>query len=153
MSSRNLLLISLCIIACDRGPQNRSADTASLLPTPAQETVAVAQARYNPALFDTTAWVNDSSHLARGGDVFRWACAQCHGPRGEGDGGYVLDGDTLHPPSFQNPSWRFAKDEEGLRRRIFIGNARGMPHWGLRRMEPNDIIAVEKYILYDLREN
>lgn len=62
-----------------------------------------------------------------------------------------MNGDTLHPPSFLEPDWRFADDEAGLRRRIFVGNARGMPHWGLQGVQPGDIVAVEKYIIHELR--
>lgn len=119
-------------------------------PTPA-DTVAEAIREYDPALFDTVKWASDSLALARGADVFNWACSTCHGKEGRGDGGYVLNGDTLHPPSFLEPDWRFAQDSMGLRRRIFIGNGRGMPHWGLRHMEPRDIVAVQRFILYELR--
>jgi hypothetical protein len=35
---------------------------------------------------------------------------------------------------------------------VFVGNALGMPHWGLREMRPRDIVAVERYIRLELRE-
>ena len=35
---------------------------------------------------------------------------------------------------------------------IFVGNTRGMPHWGLRYTPPRDILAVETYILEGLRK-
>lgn len=144
------LAMLMAVAACQSESANRTPppDTAV---TAAQETVMVAQAKYDPAMFDTVQWVNDSAHLAHGRDVFKWVCAECHGPSGKGDGGYVLHGDTLHPPSFLDPNWRFANDEEGLRRRIFVGNARGMPHFGLRKMQASDIVAVEKYIRLELR--
>ena len=144
------LLAFLATVACQSESANRSPPPDTSI-TAAQETVLVAQARYDPTMFDTVQWVTDSAHLARGAEVFRWVCAECHGPTGKGDGGAVLHGDTLHPPSFLQPDWRFANDEEGLRRRIFIGNARGMPHFGLRRMQATDILAVQKYILIELR--
>lgn len=138
--------------ACDRAPQHQSTVPDSTTRLAAQDTVAYAQATFDPAAFDTIRWVDDSAHFARGADVYRWACATCHGPTGKGDGGAVFNGDTIHPPSFVNPEWRFAKDEMGLRKRIFVGNARGMPHWGLRGTQPGDIMAVEKYILFKLRK-
>ena len=148
------VVIALAVIstACNPTPPNQTVVSDSATRLFAQDTVARAQATFNPAMFDTVQWADDSAHFARGADVFRWACSNCHGPKGEGDGGYVLNGDTLHPPSFLNPEWRFASDEEGLRRRIFVGNARGMPHWGLRGTQPGDILAVEKYILFRLRK-
>ena len=89
--------------------------------------------------------------LARGRDVFAWACAECHGPGGAGDGGRVIDGDTLRPPSFLAADWQYANDPEALHHRVFIGNASGMPHWGIRQMRPRDIVAVERYIRLELR--
>jgi mono/diheme cytochrome c family protein len=143
--------LSLLILSTLSACQNE-ADRASSKAAPSdEETVRYAQAHYDPAMFDTVQWVDDSAHLARGEDVFRWACAKCHGITGKGDGGEVIAGDTVHPPSFLQSDWRFADDENGLRRRIFVGNARGMPHWGLRGMQPGDIVAVEKYILMRLR--
>lgn len=149
MRSFQSLLILVLLSAC----QSESADRSSTKAAPSdEETVRYAQEQYDPAMFDTVQWVDDSAHLARGEDVFRWACAKCHGITGRGDGGEVIAGDTVHPPSFVDPEWRFANDENGLRRRIFVGNARGMPHWGLRGMQPGDIVAVEKYIRLQLRE-
>jgi mono/diheme cytochrome c family protein len=149
--AKSLPVLLLVAAACQPAPRNDAAAAESSMP-PAQDTVLVAEAKYNPAMFDTVQWVTDSAHLARGADVFKWACATCHGAGGKGDGGNVVNGDTIHPPSFLAPDWRFANDEDGLRRRIYVGNARGMPHWGLRGIQPGDIVAVEKYILFDLRK-
>jgi mono/diheme cytochrome c family protein len=148
-----LICLTVVIAAgCGRNsdPQAKAAEPAPPS-TPAQDTVAWARAQFDPAAFDTIRFSSDSARLARGADVFRWACASCHGPTGRGDGGAVLNGDTLHPPSFLEPNWRFAHDENGLRRQIFVGNARGMPHWGLRGTQARDIVAVETYILKGLR--
>jgi mono/diheme cytochrome c family protein len=152
MTSAKTALVLLCFAAaCGQEQSDNRSPPEDTAMTAAQETVAVAQARYDPAAFAAVPWVDDSAHFARGAEIFRWVCAECHGPVGKGDGGAVLHGDTIHPPSFLDPDWRFANDEEGLRRRIFVGNARGMPHFGLRRMLASDIVAVEKYILFDLR--
>jgi mono/diheme cytochrome c family protein len=149
------LLICLGVVIApgcegDSDKQAKAAEPASAT-TPAQDTVAWARAQFDPTAFDTIQFPSDRARLARGADVFRWACSSCHGLTGRGDGGAVLNGDTLHPPSFLEPNWRFAHDENGLRRQIFVGNARGMPHWGLRGTQLRDIVAVETYILQGLR--
>ncbi|HUG41515.1 MAG TPA: c-type cytochrome [Longimicrobiales bacterium] len=131
--------------------------TAACEPAPEQaprgeaDIVAEAGAVYDPAAYDTVAWTSDEEAIARGSDIFKWACADCHGPEGRGDGGRVIDGDTLHPPSFLAADWEYADDPDALHRKVFIGNTLGMPHWGLRQMRPRDIVAVERYIRQELR--
>lgn len=140
----SLLLFALS--ACDVPERDAAVVTSA-------DTVAAALATYDPAAFDTIRWESDSIALARGSDVFKWACAECHGQGGAGDGSFVNEqGDTLRPPSFLRPTWRFAGDHDGLRRQVFAGNAQGMPHWGLVKMLPRDIDAVTLYILKELRE-
>jgi mono/diheme cytochrome c family protein len=135
----------LVVIAASACQQSKSGTAAA--PTVA-DTVAVAATRYNPAMFDTVHWASDSVRLARGADVFKWACAECHGPQGYGDGKKVTPkGDTLRPPNFHDAAWRLAGDREAVRRKIYTGNVQGMPHWGLRHIEPRDIDAVSSYIL------
>lgn len=123
----------------------KSSETAQTVPMPDRT--------YNPMAFDTVVWADEATATARGKDVFAWVCAKCHGPTGKGDGGEVVAGDTLHPPSFQDPDWRFARDEKGLYQRIHAGNNRGMPHWGDQGLQPRDIVATSKYILKDLRKD
>ncbi len=136
-----LLLAAAAVAACQKARSDNAQPNAA-------DTVAVAEAEYNPAVFDTVKWVSDSLRLARGADVFKWGCAECHGPQGRGDGGKVTEqGDTLKPPDFQQVAWRLAGDTEAVRRKVYTGNTRGMPHWGLRRMEPRDIDAVAAYVL------
>ncbi len=140
-----LIVLSAATIAgCGKaGPASKAAGEPS-----AADTEAVAQARFDPAAFDTLRWASDSLRLARGADVFKWACAECHGPTGHGDGGKVTPrGDTLRPPDFHDAAWRLAGDTEAVRRKVFAGNVRGMPHWGLRKMEARDIDAVAAYVL------
>ena len=120
-------------------------------PGAATEETARADRAYDPAAYDTVAWASDAEAVARGRDIFQWACAECHGTGGAGDGGRVIDGDTLRPPSFLAPDWVFAEDPDGLHRKVFVGNELGMPHWGLRQMRPRDIVAVERYIRVELR--
>ena len=121
---------------------------------PPTEAELVAQAReaFDPFDYDTVKWSSEEEALARGGDIFKWACAECHGAEGRGDGGRVIDGDTLRPPSMLKERWAYAEDPHALQARIFTGNELGMPHWGLRQMRPRDIVAVERYIRYELRK-
>lgn len=118
-------------------------------PTQAEE-VATAERQYDPAAFDTVSWASDSAAIARGRDIFSWACAECHGEQGRGDGGRVIDGDTIRPPSFQRENWEYADDPDALHEKVFVGNTLGMPHWGLRQMRPRDVVAVERYIRFEL---
>lgn len=117
--------------------------------TPINQTAEAAR-EYNPEAYDTVTWASDSAAIARGRDIFKWACSECHGPTGHGDGGRVIDGDTLHPPDFHQEGWKYANDPDALHRKVFMGNQLGMPHWGLRQMRPRDIVAVEKYIRLEL---
>lgn len=119
-------------------------------PTPA-DTVRMAEARFDPAAFDTVTWESDQAALDRGGLVFRVSCTKCHGDAGDGDGNLVVQGDTIRPPSFRGADWRFATDPMGLRRQIFVGTEQGMPHWGLEGLKYRDVDAVARYILEDLR--
>jgi mono/diheme cytochrome c family protein len=112
--------------------------------------VALAEERYDPAAFDTVVWVSQEAAIERGREIYAWVCAECHGPEGRGDGGRVVDGDTIRPPSFQREGWPFADQPEELHHHVFVGNALGMPHWGLRLMRPRDIVALEQYIRLDL---
>jgi mono/diheme cytochrome c family protein len=122
--------------------------------TPAERTeaeeVARAQERYDPVTFDTVVWASQGAAVERGREIYGWVCADCHGPEGRGDGGRVVDGDTIHPPSFHRVDWPYADDPDALHRQVFVGNQLGMPHWGLRLMRPRDIVALEQYIRLDL---
>lgn len=112
--------------------------------------VADADRTYGPATYDTLSWESEQAAIDRGRDIFAWACADCHGEEGRGDGGRVIDGDTIRPPSFQQTDWPFGDDPAALHRKVFVGNDLGMPHWGLRQMRPRDVVAVERYIRHEL---
>lgn len=115
------------------------------------DTVAMARAAFDPAAFDTLVWESPDAATSRGRLVFRISCAKCHGEEGAGDGGFVMNGDTLRPPSFLPAEWRFAEDPVGLRRQIFTGTVAGMPYWGLVGLKYRDIDAVARFIGQELR--
>lgn len=135
------LLLPLVLSACAGEPQeSMETDTADA------DSVAMALAEFTPAMFDTIAWKADTAQTNRGAVVWMFSCRKCHGDTGHGDGGWVMDGDTLHPPSFHAAGWRFASSREDLLRYIYAGNASGMPHWGVVGLKPRDIDAVTAYI-------
>ena len=116
-----------------------------------EEAVLQAEGVFDPAGFDTIAWDTEQAAIDRGALVFRVSCSKCHGPSGRGDGGFVVEGDTLRPPSLVDPDWRFADDPTGLREQIFVGTAAGMPHWGLEGLKYRDIDAVARFVTLWLR--
>ncbi|MFO7892274.1 MAG: c-type cytochrome [Longimicrobiales bacterium] len=137
--------VATALGACDS--QEESADTRTI-----DETIEAAH-EYDPAAYDTVTWASDSAAVERGRDIFKWACAECHGETGHGDGGRVIDGDTIRPPTFHQEDWAYADDPDALHEKVFVGNSLGMPHWGLRQMRPRDIVAVERYIRLELIED
>lgn len=148
MQSRipTLALVAM-FAACAGEPPAEQPDQAQIR----ADSVRLAEAAFQPAVFDTITWESDAAALERGSLVFRISCSKCHGDSGAGDGGFVLQGDTLRPPSFLAPDWRFAEDPLGLRRQIFTGNVAGMPYWGLVGLKYRDIDAVARHITEGLR--
>lgn len=117
------------------------------------DSVAIAAAAFDPTAYDTIAWETPQAALERGGVVFRVSCAKCHGDGGRGNGNFVTQGDTLHPPSFLSLDWQYANDLMGLREAIFTGSILGMPYWGLAGLKYRDVDAVSRYIIEFLRVN
>ena len=133
-----LTLAPLGLAACGSGPADQPTEE------PATETGQAAA--FSPAVFDSVTWTEDREALDRGATVYAYSCGKCHGDRGRGDGGYVLQGRLLRPPSFLVDDWRFANDLAGLRQTIWEGNDKGMPHWGEAGLSPRDTDAVARYI-------
>ena len=115
------------------------------------DSVGLAVAAFDATLFDTISWETEQAAIDRGGLVYRISCSKCHGDAGRGNGNFVLQGDTLRPPSFLATDWRFVDDGPGLRQQIFTGTAAGMPYWGLLGQSNRDIDAVATYITDYLR--
>jgi len=115
------------------------------------DSVGLAQQAFDAAVFDTIAWESDSTAVERGRLVYRISCSKCHGSGGTGNGGFVIEGDTLRPPSFLGDEWRFANAPTELRRYIFSGNVAGMPYWGLVGLKYSDIDAVARLVEGPLR--
>jgi mono/diheme cytochrome c family protein len=143
-------LVAVCTIAalgCGPAPQVEDEVQG---PTRA-DSVGMAMQAFDASVFDTIAWESDQVRSERGGLVYRISCAKCHGDHGQGDGGFIMAGDTLRPPSFLQPEWALAESPMGLRRYIFSGNVAGMPYWGLVGLKYRDIDAVAYFIENPLR--
>ena len=147
MKHNHLLLIAVfALSACNEVPEPPVAGSATL------DTLAAAEAQFAETVFDTIGWPTDSAAVGRGAVVWKVGCVQCHGAEGRGDAGYVTEqGDTLRPRSFVAADWSLAQNPGEIRRKVYVGNALGMPHWGLRHLAPRDIDAVTEYITKRLR--
>ena len=148
-----LVLASIPAAAACGGPDEaeRAAAREEAFAAAQADSVMLAESMFDPAAFDTIAWETPEALSDRGSLVWTVSCAKCHGSAGAGDGGFVLRGDTLRPPSFLGDDWRFADDHEGLRRQVFTGTAEGMPHWGMYGLTYRDIDAVATHIRERLR--
>lgn len=158
MRGAGVLAAFLVFAACAPGDQQPAASFEEVQ----ADSVALAAEVFDAAVFDTLTWDSDTSAVSRGRVVWAFSCRKCHGTDGLGDAGFVFKGDTLTPPSFAEPDWRFASDAAGLRLQVFTGNTQGMPHWGLACatssgdirdpcLPMRDIDAVTTYILEELR--
>lgn len=113
---------------------------------------AEAEDAFSMARFDTISWKADSVAHNRGAVVWMYSCQKCHGMNGQGDGGFVQRGDTLHPPDFLDPNWMPGEDHAELLRLISVGRDGRMPHWGMEeQFKARDIDAVAWYIQEVLR--
>jgi mono/diheme cytochrome c family protein len=142
-----LLAIPLVTLSCGGEPQGQSQTQV------APDSTSLAQAAYDPTLFDTITWKDQAAALERGKVVYQFSCLKCHGETGLGDAAWVRGGDTLHPPSFRAADWPYAQDKDGLRRQVFVGTAEGMPHWGLVGLKPRDLEGVAIYIIEGMRRD
>lgn len=104
---------------------------------------------YDPAAFDTLAWVSDALRTAQGNEVYAAECARCHGTLGRGGTDYAAVRD-LDVPSLVEPDWPLAQIDS-LRRQVHVGHVAGMPSFGARDLTPRDIDAAAAYVLLTLR--
>ena len=119
-------------------------------PPSEEEKQATADSLYSPALFDSVTWESAAVRINAGNLVYADECRRCHGPLGRGDTEYSRS-QELDTPSLVGADWEYRDDLEGVRHRIFVGHASGMPNWGVTNLAPRDIDAAAFYILAQLR--
>ena len=144
------MVFALVSAGCGPSAEEQAAAAAAVEQARQDSISAEAIAAYDPAAYDTVTWENAEARMARGQQVYNFSCARCHGPEGLGDGGFVMGGDTLRPPSFRATDWPMAGDPQAVHQAIFVGTAENMPHWGLEGLKPEAIDAVTYYILEGL---
>lgn len=151
MRSRSpMILFTVALFACSSGADEEQLAREAAAEQAAADTMTMAVEAYEAAAFDTISWDDPAAAVERGATVFRFSCQKCHGPNGEGDGGWVMGGDTIRPPSFHVADWEFAEDRDALREQIYVGTLDGMPHWGLEGLKYRDVDAVAIYIQAEL---
>lgn len=114
------------------------------------DSVAEAEAAYDPAVFDTVSWESDGERLDRGAVVWQYSCRKCHGTTGMGDGETAKEYD-IEMPVVVAENWEYAGDLEAIRHRIYVGHESDMPTWGLYGLKYRDIDAVAYFIENYLR--
>jgi mono/diheme cytochrome c family protein len=146
MRCRVILALPIMVVAgltaCGGGSEE---DDAALKAQAKADSLAMAEALYDVAVFDTVSWESDAARLERGALVYRSSCGKCHGSRGGGNGEVAMEF-GLEVPSFESPDWAYRGDIEGLRHRIFVGHEGAMPNWGLHGLKYRDVDAVAAHI-------
>lgn len=143
MNTRAFLALGLCLIlfGCKKKefhPPDREAQ------------VEAADSLLTAATFDSIQWQNEDARAISGNVVYSAKCRNCHGPLGSGQTEYAAQRE-LDVPSLVEPEWPLADSLDAVRRRIFIGHARGMPTWGVAGITPREIDGVAFYVLEVLR--
>ena len=141
--------ISIAVIsatlACSGGEDAAPVDDAATREAARADSVAQAEAQYDPAAFDTITWASEAETWERGGVVFAYSCVKCHGSDGVG-GGELAVTHELAMPDLTAETWEYAGDVPAIRHRIYVGHESEMPTWGLYGLKYRDIDAVAHYI-------
>ncbi|MBT8396334.1 MAG: c-type cytochrome [Gemmatimonadetes bacterium] len=144
------LVVVVLAVGCGPTEEEMAAEAAAVAAAAQDSMMAEAVAMFDASVFDTLTWETPEKRADRGAQVYNFSCARCHGSEGLGDGGFVMAGDTLRPPSFREPTWAMAGDEPAVRRAIFVGTKEGMPHWGLEGLKAEAVDAVAAYVVSGL---
>lgn len=144
-----VLSVAVPTLACGGGEETPEQAVERLREARA-DSVAMAEAAYDAAAFDTISWPSVEERLNRGSVVWQFSCAKCHGPNGVGTGELAQQWD-LAMPDLTIPEWEYAADLEAIRHRIFVGHESEMPNWGLHGLKARDIDAVTAFIIRRLR--
>ncbi len=143
--------IALCLLAaCGSSGEDGATSRAEALRQARADSVAEAEAMFDPATFDSISWVAPDSAVARGQTVWSFSCQRCHGFMGRGDGDLATE-HHIDMPDLTRTPWEYDGDLAGIRHRIFVGHETEMPNWGLHGLAYRDIDAVAHYILEKIR--
>ncbi len=140
-----LVALALPLLAACGGGESEEERQARELQA-RRDTVMMAEAQYDAAVFDTLTWASPEARLERGGVVWRASCQKCHGRNGDGRGEMAQQSE-LAVPSFLAADWSYAGDLAAIRHRIYVGYEGAMPNWGLHGLKYRDIDAVAGYIV------
>jgi mono/diheme cytochrome c family protein len=138
-----------CQSAEDRAAAEDASRQAALRAARA-DSVLMAEARYDPAVFDTITWESQEARFERGSVVWSFSCAKCHGAGGRG-GGEMARQHELSIPSLLAPDWGLAGDQAEIRHKVYVGHESEMPSWGLYGLAYRDVDGVAFYIEEGLR--
>jgi len=119
-------------------------------PPDEEERVEAAEVVFDPAMFDTVTWSDESERMEGGNVVYATTCRRCHGTLGRGDTEYARTRD-LNVPSLVAADWPLGDSLEAVRHRIFVGHSGGMPTFALSRLSARETDAVAAYIVIQLR--
>lgn len=109
------------------------------------DSVARATALYDATVFDTLTWASSNARWERGGVVWSFTCARCHGSDGAGKGSDAVNF-NISVPDLTAADWPFADDIPAIRERIFVGHDTEMPSMGLIGLAYPDVDASAHYI-------
>lgn len=109
------------------------------------DSVARAVEMYDASVFDTLSWENDNARWERGGVVWSFTCARCHGSDGAGKGADAVNF-NIAMPDMTAADWAMAGDIPAIRERIFVGHETEMPSMGLIGLSYSDVDAAAHYI-------
>lgn len=147
------LVVALAAGGCAPSAEEQAAAEAAAAEAVKDSLMTAAEVGYDASAFDTVSWESPERRREYGEVAYLRSCAKCHGVGGVGDAEFVRGGDTLRPPSFREPTWTLAGDEDGIRRAIFVGTGEGMPHWGLEGLSVGAVDALGAYIMGGLGGN
>lgn len=149
-----MILAALLLVGCGGGAEQEPTDAerAEALRAARADSVARAEAAFDPSVFDTITWSDEGARWERGGVVWSFSCQKCHGAEGRGDG-EVAAAHSIAMPDLRAADWPYAGDVPGVRQRIFVGHDTEMPNWGLVGLSYRDVDAAAHYINDLLRDS
>lgn len=142
MSHWTVLLAAGLIVGCGSEPAE---DVVPDTREARSDSVAMAEAMYDAAVFDTITWESDQAVWDRGGVVWMHSCQMCHGTAGAGDGAEAARVD-ITVPDMRVEGWSYAGDLPAIRHKIYVGHETEMPSWGAMGISYRDVDAAARYI-------